>query len=233
MAHSKLPQQRLRSDAATVIRKEGNIRERVRALTLRALRGRGFEPAEMKAVLSAVTEGIVEGAAKKPDEVREALSQAFSGLDEAVGKAAEASHLALRELVARARDINDHEMRQAIVSLQRMEKNFLSAVRRVARTAQPKVRRELHDILTHAQRTGTDTGSTVAAILSKFSTTTRSIVAESTRAGIRATHDVGTRFAELASGLLAGMTDAARAPGMRKTSSVRRQAVRRIMTRKK
>lgn len=208
MAKPKLSHKRIRSNAAAATRRDGDIREKVRDLTLRALRNRTFKPEEMKAVLKAMTEGITLGAAKRSDDVRAALSQAFSGLDDAVAKAAEASHLALRELAARTRDLNDREVRRGLANLRRLEKDFLATVEKVARSAQPKVKQELHDILVHAQRTGTDTGGKVAATLSDFSTTMGSIMADSARAGIHTTRDVSARFTELVSGLLTGMADA-------------------------
>lgn len=222
MAKPKLSHERIRSSATAATRRDGNIRERVRDLTLRALRNRSFEPAEMKAVLHAMTEGITLGAAKRSGDVRAALSQAFAGLDEAVGKAAEASHLALRELAARTRDVNDHEVRRVLDNVRRLEKDLLSTVGKAAGGAQSKVKRELRDILIHAQRTGTDTGSKVAATLSEFSTTMGPIMTGGARDGMRAAREVSARFAELASGLLAGMADALRVehpvlkPGARK-----------------
>lgn len=211
MARLKLSPERIRNNAAAATRGGGDIRAKVRDLTLRALRGRRPEPAELKAVLHAMTEGIASGAIKRPGNTRAALTQAFRGLDEAVGKAAEASRPALRELVSGARDIQNHEVRRTIGNLRRLEADFLSTVGKAARSAEPKVKRELHAILIHAQRAGTDTGRKVAATLWDFSRTMGSILADNARAGLDTTRDVGARFADLASGLLAGMADALRA----------------------
>lgn len=233
MAKSRLSHDLIRSNATAATQRNGNIRERVRNLTLRALRDRRFEPTEIKAVLSAMTQGIASGAARRSGDVRGALSQAFTGLDEALGKAAETSHLALREFAARARDLNDREVRQALDNLRRLEKNFLSTVGKAARGAQPKIKREFRDILIHAQRTGTDTGDKVAATLSEFSTTVGSIMTDSARAGINTTRDAGARLTELASGVFAGMADAARAEGPHGASAPRRRTKRRVASHKK
>ena len=223
MARSRHTDDRIKRDASAAVQGGAGIHERVRDLTLRALKQRSLDSGEINAVIRAMTEGITLGAAGRSGDVRAALSQAFSGLDEAVGKAAEASHLALRELGARTRDLNDHEVRRVLDNMRRLEKDFLSTVGKAAGSAQSKVKRELRDILIHAQRTGTDTGSKVAATVSEFSGTMSPIVTDSARAGMRAAREVSARFAELASGLLAGMADALRMD----------QATRKVGTRKR
>ncbi len=208
MARTRLSVASIRRGADAATRRDAGIRETVRNLTLKALRDRSLDPSEIKVVVKAMTEGIATGAARRSGDMRAALSQAFAGLDEAVGKAAEAAHLTLRELIARSRDLNDHELRRALDNVRRMEKDFLSTVGKAANSAQIKVQRELRDIVTHAQRAGTDTGAKVAATLSEFSTSMGSVMAVSARAGFQTTRSVGTRFAELAGGMLDGMADA-------------------------
>lgn len=210
MAVPKLTHLRIKQSAGAALESRTGIRKKVRDLTLRALKQRSLKSSEIKAVIRAMTEGITLGAAQRSGDVRSALSRAFAGLDEALGKAAEASHLALRELATRAKDLNDREFRRALDDVRQLEKDFLSTAKKVAAGAQHKIGREWRDLVTHAERTGTDTGAKVAETVSEFSRTMSPIVTDSARAGMRAAREASTRFAELGSGLLAGMADALR-----------------------
>lgn len=211
MAKSRHTHDRIKRDASAAVQGGAGIRERVRDLTLRALKQRSLKSGEINAVIRAMTEGITLGAAGRSGDVRAALSQAFAGLDEALGKAAEASYLALRELASRAGDFNDREFRRALNEVRRLEKDFLTTVKRAAAGAERAVRRELRDLAIHAGRTGTDTGARVAETVSEFSTKVRPIMADSARSGMRAAREASARFADLAGGMLAGMADALRA----------------------
>lgn len=185
-----------------------DIRARVRDLTLHALRDRRFEPEAIRDVLRAMTEGIRRGAEQRPHGVRQALSDAVTGLDDAMMKTAEAASLALRELTAKSKDVSEHELKQVLDNIKRMEDDFLSTLRQAADGAGVKVKQEMLDLLSHARQTGTDTGTQVAATLNEFASRMTAISLESAKLGFEAARDFSARFALLASGILAGLADA-------------------------
>ena len=201
---------RITSAASKSLQHGGNIHEKVRYLTLSALTNRRFEPGQIKDVVRAMTEGITLGAAKRGGDTRQTLSQALAGLDEALMKSAEASRLALQELVSKAKELNATEVKQVLANLRRLEDDFLSTVSSAADSAEQKIKTELHDLVTHARRTGTDTGAKVAETLGEFTSRTGSIMLDSAKAGVDQALEMSARFTELAGGILAGMADALR-----------------------
>lgn len=204
---TKLSTEGIKSAASKSLRHGGNIHEKVRDLTLHALTSRRFEPGQLKDVVRAMTEGITLGAAKLDGDTIHALSQAFAGLDEALMKSAEASRLALQELASKAKELNATEVKQVLTNLRRLEDDFLSTVSSAADGAEQKIKTELHDLVTHARHTGTDTGAKVAETLGEYSSRTGSIMFDSAKAGVSQALELSARFTELAGGILAGMAD--------------------------
>ncbi len=185
-----------------------DIRARVRDLTLHALRDRRFEPEAIKDVLRAMTEGIRRGAEQRPHGVRQALSDALTGLDDAMMKTVEAASFALRELTVKGKDVSEHELKQVLGNIKKMEEDFLSTLRDGADGAGIKVKQEMLDLLSQARQTGTATGTKVAATLNEFASRMTTISLESAKLGFEAARDFSARFALLASGILAGLADA-------------------------
>ena len=207
-AKTKSSAARIKSAASESLRHGGNIRKKVHDLTLHALTSRRFEPGQIADVVRAMTEGITLGTAKRGGDTKRALSQAFAGLDEALTKSAEASRLALQELVSTAKNLNDTEVTQALTHLRRLEDDFLSTVSSAADSAEQKIKTELHDLVTHARRSGTATGAKVAETLGEFTSRTGSIMLDSAKAGVEKALQMSVRFTELAGGILSGMADA-------------------------
>jgi hypothetical protein len=189
-----------------------DIRDRVRALTLEALQARKFDYAGFRDVMQSITEGVSIGAEKHGQDVRRALSEAFKGMDEAMTKAAQASSLALKELSAKGREFSDKELKQALDQMKTMEGDFLDSVRQVAGTTKGAVKTGWEELVTHAQRAGTDTGAVVSQTMREFSQCMATTMTETTLASMDAARQMGERFAQIASGFLSGMAEAIR-PG--------------------
>jgi hypothetical protein len=200
----------LRAAASASMASGDHIRDRVRDLMLQALRARKFDYAGMREVVSSMTEGISLGAEKSGREVRHALAEAFSGMDEAMSKAAQAGSLAMKELTERGREFSQNELKQGLDSMRSMEGDFLEAVRQVSKSTAGTVKSEWQELLTHAQRTGTDTGRVVTDTARDFSSRMASTVSDSALAGMEAARTFGERFASMASGILQGMSEALR-----------------------
>src|SRR4051794_39098674 len=102
-----------------------DIRERIRSLTLQALRERKFNFAQFQEAMRAMTQGINLGAEQRGDDVKAALSEAFAGMDQGLTKAAQAGSLAMHELVSRSKQFSESDLKLALEQLQRLERDFL------------------------------------------------------------------------------------------------------------
>jgi hypothetical protein len=185
-----------------------NIYEQVHDLTLAALSSRRFDRQGIRDVVRAVSEGATLGAETSRADMRQAVSQAFRGLDEALRKSAEAGEGALKQLVATGRDFSDRELKQALASMKSLENDFLSVVGQVTDSASARVAPELRRVLDEARQRGTETGKQVASTMTEFAQRFSSASLDVTLAGLEAATDFGGRFAQAASGILAGIADA-------------------------
>lgn len=197
----------LRQAAQDSMNDPSKIRERVRALTLQALRERQFNVQAFRDVMAAMTEGISAGASTQGDEVKGALKAAFSGLDEALTRAAHASSLAVKELAARGRDFGETDLKQALNQLRSLETDFLHTWTQVSESAGDAVREEMRSLMTHAQRTGTDTGRVVGATLREFTHRMGVAWMQTQLSGMESARVLGGRFAQAASGFLTAMSE--------------------------
>lgn len=196
--------------SATLQQDVGDIRTRVRDLTLRALQTRRLDAGEMREVMRAVAEGVSLGAALRAGEVKQALAAAVSGLDDAMAKAAQATHLAMQELLSKSRDFTDQDLKRALDDLKITEQALLDTLGEVADAAGSKIRQELRDVVEHARRAGTDTGASVKASLSELGSRLSATLQVSKTSSEAAAHTLSSRLAALTSGILAGMAEALR-----------------------
>jgi len=210
MANEGMSSDEIRAAASESVAAGGNIRDHVRELTLKALKERKFDFAGMREVMRSMTEGINLGVEESGKDARKALSDAFAGMDQALSKAAQAGSLAMKEMTDKGRDFSQTELKQGLEQMRKMESDFLDTVKQVSQSASGSVKSNWQDLLTHAQRTGTDTGRVVAETSREFSARMASTMSESALAGMEAARAVGERFASLASGILAGMSEALR-----------------------
>ncbi len=190
------------------VQQDKDVRTRVRDTTLKALNSRTFDIKEIKRVVQSVTEGINLGLGKRSGEIKSALSEAMAGLDEALMKSAQATHLALRQITSQSKDFTDHELKDALDDLKLLEEAFLSTVSHVAEGASSKVKQEMTELITHARRAGTDTGSKVAEVVNEFGSRLKSSLDGSATTSKEAALEVSKRLATIASGILSGLADA-------------------------
>jgi len=206
----------LRRSASESVREGGRIRDKVHDLTLHALRSRRFDRQAIRDVVGAITEGIALGADTSRADLRQTLADAFRGVDEALTKSAEAGRQAVGQLVASGRDLSDTEIRQALANLKKLEDDFLSTAGRVAEAANEKVRPELRQLVHTARHAGTETGKAVAATMADLAQRFSLASLDLALAGLEAASEVGSRFAQLVSGILGGVADALSKPDTEK-----------------
>ncbi len=187
----------IRQAAADAMKAGEDVGRRVRDLTLEALRNRRFDREGIRETVRSVTEGIAAAAPASAGSMRHAMGQAFRGMDEALTKSVQAGEAALRQIVATGRSISDNEVKEALAGLKKIEEDFIATVSKVAESANARVQPELHALVERATHAGTETGRQTAHLMKEFTFT-----------GIELAGQFSVRFAQMASGVLAGMADA-------------------------
>jgi hypothetical protein len=191
------PSETIRQAAADSMRHGEDIRRRVHDLTLEALQSRRFDREGIRDVVRAVTEGVTRGADADGSGLRQRLGEAFRGMDEALTKSVAAGQQALRQMVATGRGFSEHELKQGVAGLKKIEHDFVETVNEVAASANERLRPELKEALRQTLHAGTETGRQTARLMAEFTLT-----------GIELAGEFSARFAQVASGVLAGMADA-------------------------
>ncbi len=187
----------IRQAAVDAMKAGEDVTRRMRDLTLDALRNRSFDREGIREVVRAVTEGMAAAAPASGGTLRQAMGQAFRGMDEALTKSVEAGEAALRQMVATGRGVADNEVKQALAGLKKIEEDFVDTVSKVASSANERARPELRALVERATHAGTETGKQTAKLMAEF-----------TFAGMELAGQFSVRFAQIASGVLAGMADA-------------------------
>jgi hypothetical protein len=187
----------IRQAASEAMKTGADVSRRMREITLDALKNRRFDREGIREVVRAVTEGMAAAAPASGGTMRHAMGQAFRGIDEALTKSVEAGEAALRQLVATGRGITDNEVKQALAGLKKIEEDFVATVSQVADSANERARPELRELVSRATHAGTETGRQSARLMAEF-----------TFSGMELAGQFSVRFAQMASGVLAGMADA-------------------------
>ncbi len=187
----------LRKAASEAMKTGGDVARQMRDITLEALKNRRFDREGIREVVRAVTEGMAAAAPASGGSMRKLMGQAFRGMDEALTKSVEAGESALRQMVATGRSISDNEVKQALAGLKKIEEDFVATVSQVASSASERTRPELRALVERAAHAGTETGRRTAHLMKEF-----------TFSGMELAGQFSVRFAQLASGVLAGMADA-------------------------
>jgi hypothetical protein len=187
----------IRQAAADAMKSGEDVTRRMRDVTLEALRNRRFDREGIREVVRAVTEGMAAAAPASGGTLRQAMGQAFRGMDEALTKSVEAGESALRQMVATGRGVADNEVKQALAGLKKIEEDFVDTVSKVASSANERARPGLRALGERATHAGTETGKQTAKLMAEF-----------TFSGMELAGQFSVRFAQMASGVLAGMADA-------------------------
>jgi len=187
----------LRNAASDAMKAGEDVARRFRDLTLEGLKNRRFDREGIRETVRSMTEGMANAAPASGGTMRHAMGQAFRGMDEALTKSVQAGEEALRQLVATGRNLNDNEVKQALAGLKKIEEDFVATVSQVASSANQRAAPELRALVERATRAGTETGRQTAKLMAEF-----------TISGMELAGQFSVRFAQMASGVLAGMADA-------------------------
>src|SRR5262249_32446968 len=185
------------ADAASTTAEDQPIRERVKELTSQVLQQGRIDPEAVRGVVSAVLgqpPGGIEGRGAK---AREFFADAVRQLDDALMKSASAAHSALQQLASRGQDFTDNDLKEALVSLRKLEEDYVAVANRLGEAMSANLRHEMTELAAHAQNLGVEASVRVASMMGEFA---NSMGAAS---GLATVRGASVRMATLASGVLA------------------------------
>jgi hypothetical protein len=200
--------EQIKNEAAAAAEDSTDLRDKVREMTLRALRSRELKLDDVKSVVGAVSEGVSLGLGKRGGEVKVAASEALAGLDEAVKKFAEATKLAAEQLLSQGKEFSAQDLKPVYETLKRLEGELLDTVSHAADTVGGRVKQEFSDLVSHARRSGTDTGRLVADTVAEFNSRMATTLKEGATEGTSAAKELSKRLAVVTSGILSAMAQA-------------------------
>ena len=151
----------MREAAREAVAGGASIRDAVRDLVVRALSHQPLTQDYIRAVATSMLEGTVAGAPQGSTETAQALREAAEGIDEAIARAAQASHLAIQEAAGRVDEFTENDLRQALRDLGQLETMFQDVVNSLAKGGSKVSRGIAEDIAHHFERAGTDTARAV------------------------------------------------------------------------
>src|ERR1700739_4735072 len=127
-----MPESTTSTGAAAPPTEDQAIRQRVKGLTSQVLRQGRVDPDAVRDVVRAVIGQTSGNAAVGGAETREPFADAVRGLDEALMKSASATHGALQQLASRGKDFTDNDLKEALVSLKKLEEDYVATTKRGA-----------------------------------------------------------------------------------------------------
>jgi hypothetical protein len=193
------------ADAAPAAGEDQPIRERVKDLTSKVLQQGRLDPEAVRDVVNAVLGRAAGSTAASGAKARELFADTVRQLDDALVKSASATHSALQQLASRGQDFTDNDLKDALVSLRKLEEDYAAAATRLAEAMSANLRREMTEIAAHAQNLGVEASVRVANVMGEFAN-----AMGAAGSGLGAVRDAGARMAMLASGVMAGIADALR-----------------------
>jgi hypothetical protein len=190
------------TDAAPTGVEDQPIRERVKKLTSQVLQQGRVDSEAVREVASAVLSWTPGSTMVTGAKARELFVEAVRQLDDALVKSASATHGALQQLASRGQDFTDNDLKEALVSLRKLEEDYVAVSNRLAEAMSANLRREMTEIAAHAQNLGVEASVRVASLMGEFAS---SMGAGS---GLATVREASANMAMLASGVLAGIADA-------------------------
>ncbi len=197
----------LRNMTAQAVAQGEGMRSTVRDLTLQALASRELSLAQIKSVISSVTQGVNLGAMQGKLDPDEVFEQALAGMDDALLKVVEASRLALHQITGN-KEFRDSALKKALGDLERLEDEFLGTVKKAASGAGMPFKSQWGGVLEEQMAAGTASGQQVLAMMEQYGSQVQKAARAQRDAGFRAAHALAQNFATLASGVLIGLTEA-------------------------
>jgi len=191
-------------DPVSPVTEDEAIRQRVKGLTSQVLREGRLDTEAIRDVVRTVVGRTPGKTGVVSVEEGELFADVVKKLDDALMTSASAAHSALQQLASRGKDFTDNDLKETLVSLQRLEEDNEAAANRITEAMSGNLRREMTELAVHAQNIGVEATARVANVAGEFASGVRAT------AGLATVRGAGVRMALLASGVLAGVADALR-----------------------
>jgi hypothetical protein len=192
------------ADSASPVPEDQAIRERVKGLTSQVLQQGRVDPEAVRDIVRTMIGGTAGNMAAGSPEARQQFADAVRELGEAPVNSARATQEAFLQLAARGKDFTENDLKEALVSLRRLEQDSAAAASRITEAMSGNLRREMMELATHAQNVGVEASARVASMMGDLAG------GVGATPGVATIRDAGVRVAMLASGVLAGVADALR-----------------------
>ena len=192
------------TDPVPPVTEDEAIRQRVKGLTSQVLQQGRLDPEAVRDVVRTVIGRTPGKTGVGSADAEELFADALRELDDALMKSASATHSALQQLTSRGKDFTDNDLKEALVSLRKLEEDCEAAANRITEAMSGNLRREMTELAVHAQNIGVEASARVANVVGEFASGMRATP------GLVTVRRAGVRMALLASGVLAGVADALR-----------------------
>ncbi len=186
---------------------ESLLRERVRALVMKALVDHQADPAAMRDVMRDTLAGVGDGLVERGNQASTALREAVRGMDEAVGRSVYAVQMAMEEAWGMGHRFAATDMKDTVDAVKGLEEDLLTTIKEASDKTQGWLKGEFADLGMHLARTGTDTGTQVRAVMEKLNRSMVGIAAGSGADTLATAEEARGRLSSVASGILRGLAD--------------------------
>ena len=181
-----------------------DIREQAKELTSQVLQRGRVDPDAVREIVRAMIGGPPGNTAASDADAREIFAGAVRELDEALVKSASESHSALQQLASRGKDFTENDLKEALVSLRRLEQDYAAGANLIRDAMSINLRRDMMGLAVSSQNIGVEAIARLAGMLGQV---TGGIGATP---GVVTIRDASARMASVFSGVLAGVADAIR-----------------------
>lgn len=204
----------LEAEVREAIANGSHIQETVHRLTLKAMNAKNIDPESLRRIITAVMQGIHDGAAQQLQQAanqtqaaKSQITDAVAGLDSALARFAEASKLAVEEAAGQAKRFSDTELARTRSELESLESLFVETLHHTATAAQGLIADVLLDLSHHAKNTGTHVGSQLKETLATFAQQIASVGNVQVETGASLAQKTADIVSKAASGVLSGIKD--------------------------
>lgn len=188
-----------------------HVRDRIRELTARALRGRVPRGGEVSGLVNEVLEGATEGIDQSvPDSPRSVLRQVYEGMSEAVQAVSSAGRRAVKSAAGRGQRIVSRDVPAARRGLRTANDEFLGAVSRFAERVSGEARDELNELVRRARLATPGVVDPARDAAKAADGHLLELTGEAARAGVSLIRRAASGLAMAAGGLIEGIGEAVR-----------------------
>lgn len=209
MAPKKSASHHTKARAKEVARRGTAVRDRVRALSVRAFRDRKLSLGDLPKLVHEVLEGAAESVDWSiPTSSRNVLREVFDGLSDGVHAIASAGSATVIEARQLGQAITGKNVSGATKRVRAANDEFLGAVKSFAGKTSKQVRKELDALVARAERTGPKVVDSAREAVKAADGHLLELSDETARAGVRVIRHAAGVLAMSAGGLLEGLAEA-------------------------